>query len=216
MTILTNFTPVLEYFWVQRRTNRLKGPGGLCGSGNSVLSSNFQGFGQVFRFSLPGPSDFRSTMKDKAMDAKELQQDKSPLITPAAFYTKEKDKTKFNWFLFEFAAEFDSHIKRSLRKKLNRKNITNRKIAELCVFYAKQMKGEILYKLSGRIENVSLSYHTIAEFFPNLNDKLVDDLLTSAFNAWDSITSMCVSCPTRCISEKDRKAPMFDDPFYYE
>jgi hypothetical protein len=27
---------------------------------------------------------------------------------------------------------------------------------------------------------------------------------------------MCVKCPTRCISEKDYKAPMFDDPMYYE
>jgi hypothetical protein len=27
---------------------------------------------------------------------------------------------------------------------------------------------------------------------------------------------MCVICPTRCISEKDNKAPMFDDPMYYE
>jgi hypothetical protein len=78
------------------------------------------------------------------------------------------------------------------------------------------MKTEILDKLSGKIENVSLSYHAIEDFFPHLNDKLVDDLLTSAFDAWDSITSMCVICPTRCISEKDNKAPMFDDPMYYE
>jgi 3-methyladenine DNA glycosylase AlkD len=41
------------------RTNRLKGSGGLCGSGNSVLLSNFQGFGHVFVFSPPGPSAFR-------------------------------------------------------------------------------------------------------------------------------------------------------------
>ena len=103
-----------------------------------------------------------------------------------------------------------------MRKRLKRKNIGNRKIAEFCIYYSKEMKSEILDKLSGRTENVSLSYHAIEDFFPHLNDKLVDDLLTSAFDAWDSITSMCVKCPTRCISEKDNKAPMFDDPMYYE
>ena len=142
------------------------------------------------------------------MNVKEDTKDKFPLITPAAFYSNESDKTKLNWFLFEYAAEFDSHIKRPLRKRLKRKKIDNRKIAEFCMYYSKKMKGEILDKLSGRIENVSLSYHAIEEFFPHLSDKLVDDLLTSAFDAWDSITSMCVKCPTRCISEKDNKAPM--------
>ena len=155
-------------------------------------------------------------MKDKAMNKRKFQQNNLATITPAAFYTNEKDKIKLNWFLFEYAAELDSHIKRSLRKRLKRKNIGNRKIAEFCIYYSKEMKGEILDKLSGRTENVSLSYHAIEEFFPHLNDKLVNDLLTSAFDAWDSITSMCVKCPTRCISEKDNKAPMFDDPMYYE
>ena len=147
---------------------------------------------------------------------KEFEKDESPLITPKDFYTKEKDKTKLNWFLFEFALEIESHIKRPLRKRLKRKNIDDRKIADFCIFYSKKMKQEILDKLAGKTENVALSYHAIEEFFPKLSDKLVDNLLTSVFGAWESITSMCVECPTRCISERDRKAPMFDDPFYYE
>ena len=155
-------------------------------------------------------------MEDKAMNERKIQLNNLVVITPAAFYTNEKDKIKLNWFLFEYAAELDSHIKRPLRKRLKRKNIGKRKIAEFGIYYSKKMKGEILDKLSGRIENVSLSYQAIEDFFPRLNDKLVDDLLTSAFNAWDSITSMCVKCPTRCISEKDYKALMFDDPMYYE
>ena len=155
-------------------------------------------------------------MKDKAMNERQNHQDNLAVITPAAFYTNEKDKIKLNWFLFEYAAELDSHIERPLRKKLKHKNIDNRKITEFCIYYSKQMKGEILDKLSGRIENVSLSYHAIEDFFPRIDDRLVDDLLTSAFDAWYSITSMCVKCPTRCISEKDYKAPMFDDPMYYE
>ncbi len=155
-------------------------------------------------------------MKDKAMNKRKIQENDLTPITPAAFYRNEKDKIKLNWFLFEYAAELDTHIKRPLRKRLKHKNINNRKIAEFCIYYSKHMKDEILNKLSGRIDNVSLSYHAIEDFFPHLNDKLVDDLLTSAFDAWDSLTLMCVTCPTRCISEKDKKSTMFDDPMYYE
>ncbi len=143
-------------------------------------------------------------------------QDNSLLVTPSAFYSNERDKTKLNWFLFEYAAEFNSHIKRHLRKKLRRKKIDDEKLAALCIPYALQTKEEILDKLSGSVENVSLSYYAMEEFFPDLSDQLVDDLLTSAFSAWDAITEMCVMCPTRCISEKEKKAPMFDDPLYYE
>ena len=67
------------------------------------------------------------------MNVKEDVKDNFPLITPAAFYSNENDKTKLNWFLFEYAAEFDSHIKRPLRKKLKRKKIDDRKIADLCI-----------------------------------------------------------------------------------
>ena len=141
---------------------------------------------------------------------------KPPLITPADFFSSETDKTKINWFLFEYAAEFDYKIKKTLRTKLKRKKIGNKQIAEFCIHYAKHMKKEILDKLSGNVENVSLSYQPIEDFFPLLHDKLVDKLLTAAGEAWESITSMCVNCPTRCISEKDQKAPMFDDLFYYE
>ena len=61
-------------------------------------------------------------------EKKEDPQDNSPLITPAAFYSNERDKTKFNWFLFEYAAEFNSHIKRHLRKNLRRKKTMTRKL----------------------------------------------------------------------------------------
>lgn len=94
-----------------------------------------------------------------------------PLITPANFYSSEVDKTKINWFLFEYAAEFDSRIKNSLRTKLKRKKINDERIAQLCIYYAKNMKAEILDKLSGRTENVSHLYQPIEDFFPFLSLK---------------------------------------------
>jgi hypothetical protein len=150
------------------------------------------------------------------MNKKNLIIPKKPLITPDHFYSKESEKTKLNWFLFEYAAEFDSKIKKPLRAKLKRQKIDDKKIAELCIHYAKHMKELILDQLSGKIKNVVHSYQPIEEFLPLLDNRLVNDLLNAAYEAWESITEMCVRCPTRCISEKDLKAHMFNDPLYYE
>jgi hypothetical protein len=137
-------------------------------------------------------------------------------ITPDKFYSTEDEKTKLNWFLFEYAAELESKIKTPLRKRLKKKKVDSQKIAEFCVFYSKSMKQKILDRVSGKTENMTLSYNPIEEFFPRLTDKLIDQLLTAACDAWESLTEMCVKCPARCISERDRKSHMFDDPFYYE
>ena len=99
---------------------------------------------------------------------------------------------------------------------MKKKKVGQKRIVEFCVFYSKGMKQEILDRVSGQTENVALSYHPIEEFFPELNDKLVDQLLKAACGAWESITDACASCPTRCISERDMRAHMFDDPSYYE
>ncbi len=141
---------------------------------------------------------------------------KKSFITPDKFYSKEDEKTKLNWFLFEYAEELESKIKVPLRKRLKKKRIDDEKIAEFCVFFSKGMKQNIMDQVSGKTQNVSLSHETVEEFFPEIGDKLVDQLLSAAANAWDSLLDVCESCPARCISERDRKSRMFDDAFYDE
>ena len=87
---------------------------------------------------------------------------------------------------------------------------------DFCVHDAKHMKQEILDKLAGRIANVRLGYLEIERFFPQIGDRLVDRLLTVVGKAWESQTELCVVCPTRCISERNKRAPMFDDPDYWD
>jgi hypothetical protein len=137
-------------------------------------------------------------------------------ITPADFFSSDSEKIKFNWFFFEYAAEIQSKIGRSLRSRLKRKGVNEKDIAEFCIHYAKRMERPILDKLSGEATDMVLSYHPIEEFFPSLSDKLIDDLLTVVGEAWDGLLEMCERCPTRCISEKREKAPMFDESLYYE
>jgi len=136
------------------------------------------------------------------------------LIRVEDFYSCEEEKTKFNWFCYEYALELEHTINEGLRRKLQEKGITEIDIAYFCTHYAKHMKGAILERLFGKTRGVNISYYEIERFFPTIGDKLVDELLTAVAKAWDTQIAACIQCPTRCISEKDYKAPMFDDPYY--
>ena len=139
-------------------------------------------------------------------------------IQPSDFFTCDEDKTKLNWFLFEFALELESFLMkdRGLRSKLFIKGISEHQIGRFCIHYAKHMKSPILDRVSNTTSNIRISYEPIEAFFPKLNDRLVDRLLTVIGKAWKSQTDLCVACPIRCISEKDEKTPMFDDQSYYK
>jgi|GEM_PF-1135630 len=139
-------------------------------------------------------------------------------VSPDRFFSTDVEKTKLNWFLFEFAQETESFIRREkrLRRQLHRKKVGDSRIGDFCVHYAKHMKGQILNKLAGRIPRVRIGYEEIEAFFPEIGDRLVDQVLTVVAKAWDSQTEACVACPTRCISERDQRAPMFDDPYYWK
>lgn len=140
------------------------------------------------------------------------------LIAPIDFYSNEEEKTKLNWFCFEFALELEMFIRsdRKLWAQLRKKKVDDKAIAGFCIHYAKHMKGEVLAKLSFLVPAVRIGYEQIEAYFPSIGDRLVDHLLTVTAKAWDSQTGGCVHCPTRCISEKDEIAPMFFDPYYSE
>lgn len=139
-------------------------------------------------------------------------------ISPGRFCSADAEKIKLNWFLFEFALELERFIAKEnrLTAQIHGRGVGASQIEDFCVHYAKHMKGEILDKLAGRTANVRLGYEQIEALLPNIGDRLVDRLLTVAAKAWESQTEACVMCPTRCISEKDELAPMFDDPYYWE
>lgn len=139
-------------------------------------------------------------------------------VSPGDFFSTNKDKTKLNWFLFEYALELEAFVWRDkeLGKRLRGMGIGEREVAAFCVSHAKHMKREILDRVSGKTKNVRIGYEEVEAYFPTIGDELVDRLLTKAAEAWDSQTEACVVCPTRCISEKEQRAPMFDDPYYWE
>jgi hypothetical protein len=140
------------------------------------------------------------------------------IVSPGSFFSTNAEKTKLNWFLFEYAQEIESTIRRTkqLKKLLLRKGVDDSRIADFCVHYSKHMKEQILDTLAGQIPTVEIGYEEIEVFFPEIGDRLVNQVLEVVANAWDSQTKECVTCQTRCISERNKLAPMFDEAYYWE
>ena len=88
-------------------------------------------------------------------------------VSPGNFFSTDAEKTKLNWFLFEFAREIESIIGREkrLKRQLHRKGADDSRIGDFCVHYAKHMKGQILDKLAGRMPQVRFGYEEIEAFF---------------------------------------------------
>ena len=74
----------------------------------------------------------------------------------------------------------------------------------------------VLKKLSNQIPDMQINYDDVEKAFPKLNDKTIDSLLDCTGDAWENLLSICVSCPSACVSNKDNYCPMFDDSSYYD
>jgi len=136
------------------------------------------------------------------------------VIDPISFYSRESEKTKFNWFLYEFSLNIHSQLRRSLRGELEENGIDWKIIAEFSVYISKRMKEPILEVFSGRKQNLVFTYEMVSSYFPELSDSLVNEMLDIFGKAWEEMLVICDRCPTQCISEKDAYCTMFDEGAY--
>jgi hypothetical protein len=134
-------------------------------------------------------------------------------IKPTDFYETEEEKIKLNWFCYEYALELQLVLDNKLKNKFKKNKISQETVNNFCIQHSKFMRKQILLKLSGKIPQVGMNYTDIEKYFSQIGDKLIDDILLASGEAWDSQTEGCCICPTRCISEKDSYAPMFDDHY---
>lgn len=135
-------------------------------------------------------------------------------IQPTAFYSSDGEKIKLNWFCYELSISIYDEIKETLEKRLKKYKIDDEAIAEFSIDISKKTKDIILQKLSGEIEKVCFSYEMVESHFTNLNYRLVNRILDTIIKSWDKLLSICETCPTRCISEKDAYCTMFDEGPY--
>jgi len=133
------------------------------------------------------------------------------MIKPTSFYSSECEKTKLNWFCYEFSVSIYDDMKEDIGKRLKKHKIRDEVLAEFSIYISAKMKDIIIQKLSGRIDKIYFSYEMVESYFPNLDDEFINKMLDSISKTWDEQLSFCEMCLTRCISERDAYCTMFND-----
>ena len=133
------------------------------------------------------------------------------MIKPTSFYSSECEKTKLNWFCYEFSVSIYDDMKEDIGKRLKKHKIRDEVLAEFSIYISAKMKDIIIQKLSGRIDKIYFSYEMVESYFPNLDDEFINKMLDSISKTWDEQFSFCETCLTRCISERDAYCTMFND-----
>lgn len=136
-------------------------------------------------------------------------------IQPDHFFSNNEEKTKLNWFAFELASEIDRAVPFKLKNYIARRGYTRQTFNMSCIKLAYLLQGVALKKLGNEISDMQIDYTEVEKAFPKLNDKTIDKLLDYTAAAWENLLSVCVSCPSACVSNKDDYSPMFDDKIYY-
>jgi hypothetical protein len=128
------------------------------------------------------------------------------------FYTLVDEKTKFNWFCYEFACVYFENLMAEKNIEIRKWKLarTKEQIAEFCAYYAKRLKKSVEDRLAKITDATELDEEFISDYCHE--NTLYEDLalLAVAAKAWDEHTLVCVTCPTRCISERHARCEFFD------
>lgn len=133
-----------------------------------------------------------------------------PPIKAEWFYTDESEKTKINWFCFEYALELCTFVMKSKALQKYRTRNSSEEIAAFCTHFAKQMKKSVYDKLAGFTPVVIIDEEYIAGYYPKNTQRQNKVFLDVAGEAWDNLLSACEMCPVRCISEREKRSDFFD------
>jgi|DewCreStandDraft_4_1066084.scaffolds.fasta_scaffold19086_3 uncharacterized Fe-S radical SAM superfamily protein PflX len=133
-----------------------------------------------------------------------------PPIKASWFYMFESEKTKFNWFCYEYACTLYDHIRKSGRLKKWRSERSDLQIAEFCAYFAKRMKQSVLDKLAERTDATTADEEYIADYCHENTHSQNMAIMDVAGEAWDELLSSCETCPNRCISERHARSKFFD------
>ena len=83
-------------------------------------------------------------------------------IEPYHFFSSREDKTKFNWFAFEWACEMDRAVPFQLKRYLSKNGYTQQNFNQSCIKLAVLLQGVVLRKLRNEIPYMQIS-HTEVE-----------------------------------------------------
>ena len=138
---------------------------------------------------------------------------KSEQLIPASwFYVDESEKTKFNWFVYEYALTLFERIESSQEKALKRwrARLSEAQLAEFCAYYAKRMKQSTYDRITGETNGV-MSEDVYVSDYCHANTTRENAAINGIGSvAWEALVTRCVECPTRCLIERHVRCEKFD------
>jgi len=127
------------------------------------------------------------------------------------FYKDNGDKTKQNWFLYEFSNVLFSKIEQGGKLAAYRKKHSEADISEFCVYLSKRLRQSISNAEKKRTSGVTINGRYIYEFYPGNTYTQTQNLLDVALEAWNEHILVCSSCPNQCLTDGFEITDMFDN-----
>lgn len=132
------------------------------------------------------------------------------IIKASWFYTLKNEKNKFNWFCYGYAMNLYDCIKESGRLKKWASGMTDLEVASFCAYFAKRMKEAVTKKLAGVTDATEADEEYVSDYCHTNTRRQNVAIIEVAGEAWERLLSVCVTCPTRCISERFDYCEFFD------
>ena len=115
------------------------------------------------------------------------------------FYFIEGNKSKLNWFLFEFALEYYNAISKNPSLEDYRNQYDVQYIAQYCTYFSRRLKESLLKELRGRTKHVIFQERYINDFYPHHDSDLNHTLSLIAMNSFEELQFKCDECRQQCL-----------------
>ncbi|MDR3012099.1 MAG: hypothetical protein LBU70_02675 [Chitinispirillales bacterium] len=145
------------------------------------------------------------------MQLKCHKDDKSDIILASWFHTYEFEKIKFNWFSYNYALNLYDCVRENKKLKSWASGMGgDLQVAHFCAYFAKRMKKSVEDKLAGFTDATLGDEEYISDYCHTNTGRQNAEIIKVAGVAWERLVSNCVTCTTRCISERFEHCDIFD------
>lgn len=134
-------------------------------------------------------------------------------IPASWFYVDDSEKTKLNWFAYEFACVLHENIIRSRKKPVIKWKArrSEEQAAEFCAYFSKRMRLSFLNKLLGNTEAIEVHGEYVSDYCHSSTRAENNAIIETVASAWVELAQSCAVCPNECMVNCDDYCRLFDN-----
>jgi hypothetical protein len=132
-------------------------------------------------------------------------------VAAGNFYKDDGDKTKGNWFLYEYSNILFTKIDESAELSRYKRRHDKEDISAFCTYFSKRLRWSIFNAHTRKTEGVVIDARYVYEFYPENSRAQTQRLLEVAISAWSEHLMVCTNCPNQCLKDGYERTDMFDN-----